>query len=287
MMVPNNEIMLESGTEEVNIIHEIVNKGINSENITILPYKKIESPIKKKIFLCVPTTTDRGVCPELLGFLIAYKKKFDDPNDPLDGQVAIMYRNSQSINNNLLADAFLKETDCTHYFKLDSDIVPYAGLVERVLELDKPILALAVAIYKEEIDGIMTCIYNGKKGAYELIDFVKNPLGICQYAGGGAMCISREVLQALKQPFWDIELNDTDGDMKLASDERFSQMILAAGYNFWYDASKILGQHHDIIIGGEYEGNIDTRQNIIMHFSKTGNNSIKKSKGSKYRKLAS
>lgn len=275
MMVPNSP----EESQTVNEFKEIssVVPNYDSDFKIEIPKGVELPPDKKKIFICVPTTVDRSVCPELLGFLIAYKKKFDDPNDPLNGMIAFSYRNHQNVNNNILASQFLK-TDCTHYLKIDSDIVPYAGLVERALELDKPALAFSVAIYRDGIDGIVTCMYRGEKGNYQLIDFVKEPVGICDFAGGGVMCIRREVLESLNQPFWKIEYNDVDGDISLASDERFSLMVKAAGYNFWYDATNILGQHHDIIIGGMYDGKCDRRQNIVLKFDKTGHNTIKYSK---------
>jgi hypothetical protein len=150
-----------------------------------------------------------------------------------------------------------------------------------MLELDKKAIACTVAIYRDTIDGIMVCMYRGEKGAYEMIDFVKEPVGICDFAGGGVICISREVLVALRQPFWKVEYNETNGDIELASDERFSQMVRKAGFEFWYDATQILGQHHDIIIGGQFDGLCDRRQNLILKFEKTGHGTIKYSKEGK------
>lgn len=256
----------------------------NIETYTVPVQDKIEIPkgvdISKsqpKVFIAIPTTISRGVCPELTGFLLAYRKKFDDPKDPLNGIIGTSFRNDQSANNNLLAAKFL-ETDCTHYLKIDSDIVPYNGLVERMLELNKPAIACAVAIFREHIDGIMVCMYRGKKGNYEEIDFVKEPVGICDFAGGGVICIKREVLKSMNQPFWKLVYSEKDGDVEYPSDESFSKRVKELGFNFWYDASQILGQHHDIIIGGIFDGNCDRKQNIVLDFKKTGEGTIKFSK---------
>jgi hypothetical protein len=249
---------------------------------------------KPKILVAIPT---RGnPCVELFRWCMKMKERSIEPETPWEMTVFAGKAGHQNpTNNKILNAAFEQEWD--YYLKIDDDLVPDDDLIDRLVKMDKDIVGVGVAIWREALNGILIA---ASRTDHQSKKYVRVPLetekqGAADYVGGGCMMVKRHVLEKMKNgvfqwispyiygnkeeifknktnvtelslqriPVWRFEYND-EGFIELGSDELFCRKAKDLGFEIWYDCTHILEQHTDLLVGG-VENNgivaIDIHQN--------------------------
>lgn len=248
--------------------------GVSKLNFSSSQYESTNSfthtwskPKKPKVIIAIPT---RGnVCLELVRWLIETQKKVSLGQTDYEIEIVISKGSPQNPNNNLLAKHCLKNFEFDFYLKIDDDLVPDEDLIPRLLAMNKDIVGVAVAIWRESINGgIFVCCLNRdpKTHLFTPADFVNQRQGKCEYVGGGCFMVKRKVLETMKQPIWKLDLTE-EGDFTKGSDERFCDVARELGFEIWYDATKILGQHTDLILTGTFD---KTNGSMLVDLSQRG-----------------
>lgn len=125
---------------------------------------------------------------------------------------------------------FLEETEYTHLFFVDSDVIPPKDALEKLVAADAPVIAGAYPIKKFNVNEsraeTVFALFNRDEkdgGLYP----VKSGSGISpiQYAGTGCLMIKREVLEILEKPVFKWEY-DADGLMSRGEDLHFCGELL-------------------------------------------------------------
>ena len=136
---------------------------------------------------------------------------------------------------NKLITEFLKETDYTHLFFIDADIVFEAEQFIRVLLFDKPITTAPYPIKSdtpiEKGDASFGWCMNFPLGPYDLKDNEKGFKKVT-YAGTGFMCIERKVFEIIKEHYPEIEYK-TDVRAKLDNELQKKEILGTSEYAFF------------------------------------------------------
>lgn len=189
---------------------------------------------------------------EIVKWLILMQKKSDSKNNPWKVQFMIGKGRPQNVNCNNLASVALKMSKFTHFLKIDDDLLPDEGLINRLLKVNKDIVGAGVAIFKEELSGLAIAVCNKEKGKYRFLPIKEEKIGRCDFVGGGIILVKRKVLETMKQPIWWVEPNSKGGYDK-GSDERFCDIAKELGFEVWYNCETIVSQHSDIVMGGVFD----------------------------------
>lgn len=130
-----------------------------------------------------------------------------------------------SVARNIAVDTFLNKTEFTHLFFIDSDSVPRADIIIRLLQHDKPIVAgwylsragsglpVVMKIMAKNTPKCLSCIIKKPKmfpdyKAYMLQELLTAPkekksgLVKVDAVGAGALLIRRDALEKLEKPYF-------------------------------------------------------------------------------------
>ena len=130
------------------------------------------------------------------------------------------------------------ESDNDYLFFLDSDMVPKADTITRLIEHDKPIVS---ALAFRRVPNFEPCIFKD-----DMTFYYDYPKGLIEVAGTGMACtlIKREVLENMPQP-WFFPTNNGE-------DLSFCKRATDAGYKIFCDTNLICGHVGSFEVTEEY-----------------------------------
>lgn len=145
---------------------------------------------------------------------------------------------------NLLVERFLKETDGTHLFLTELDMVLPVDTIPTLLALDKPI---ASGIYFLRGGEGQACLYVPAPVHPALSKYPHTPVGIFPQdtpfrlgkkggcPGLGCVLIAREVFEKIPYPWFDLKEKNPQTGEGYGSDMYFYTKVREAGYEVWVD----------------------------------------------------
>ena len=140
----------------------------------------------------------------------------------------------------------LKDSDVTHLYFMDFDVVPPNGALQKLLSHNIPIVA---GIYPMNVNGEKA--WSFKDGNNEIYGgwrrWGKMPDGLMKATaiGGSTLLVKREVFEKLKRPWFKIVYKAIDEEGHAydeGEDEYFSRIVREAGYEIMVDP-KIICKH--------------------------------------------
>ena len=147
---------------------------------------------------------------------------------------------------------FLEETESTHLFFIDSDVIPPKDALEKLVNMDAPVAAGAYPIKKfntnEAKAETVYALFNRDEEDGGLRP-VKSGHGInpIEYAGTGCLMIKREVFDILEKPYFKWEY-DEEGLMKRGEDMYFSEKLLERGVPMYANLDVICQHSKEILL---------------------------------------
>jgi hypothetical protein len=145
---------------------------------------------------------------------------------------------------NLLVERFLKETDGTHLFLTEMDMVLPLDTIPKLARLEKPI---ASGLYFLRNGEGQACLYVPAPVTPALSKYPHTPVGIFPQdtpfrlgkkggcCGLGCVLISREVLEAIPYPWFDLKEKNPQTGEGYGSDMYFYTKVREAGFEVWID----------------------------------------------------
>ncbi len=137
----------------------------------------------------------------------------------------------------------LKDPNVTHLYFIDSDVVPPAGALQRLLDYD---LAIAAGIYPLGVDGGVWSFKVGRDW-WPKEKPIPNELIDANVVSGSTLLVEREVFEKLKDPYFKITYRAIDDKGKCydeGEDEYFSRTAREAGFKLVVDSS-IICDHYN------------------------------------------
>ena len=131
------------------------------------------------------------------------------------------------------------ESDCDYLLFLDSDMVPPADMLIKLIQHDKPIVS---ALAFRRVPNYEPCIFKNDMEFY--LDY---PKGLIEVAGVGMACtlIKKEVFQNVPQPWFT--------PTAIGEDLSFCKRATDAGYKIFCDTNLICGHVGSYEVGeGQY-----------------------------------
>lgn len=243
----------------------------------------------------VATPTRGNPCYELTQWFVKMKDKASKPDCPFELKMLIGKAGHQNPTNNALLNAAFMDTEFQwdYYLKIDDDLVPDEDLIERLLKLDKDVVGVGIAIWRESLNGVFIAASNFDGKSYIRVPLETERQGPCYYVGGGCMMVKRHVLESMRDNVWKYESNyiygtenqvlnnlppqvtlkrvpvwcfeyNNNGLVGLGSDELFCKKAREMGFEIWYDCTVVLEQHTDLLVGASRNGgvvSVDIHQN--------------------------
>lgn len=125
------------------------------------------------------------------------------------------------------AAKYFLESDCDYMLFLDSDMVPPADMLIKLIQHDKPIVS---ALAFRRVPNYEPCIFKNDMEFY--LDY---PKGLIEVAGVGMACtlIKREVFEKVPQPWFT--------PTAIGEDLSFCKRATDAGYKIFCDTNLICG----------------------------------------------
>lgn len=154
---------------------------------------------------------------------------------------------------NEIVKEFLK-TDCTHLFWIDSDTVPPADALAKLLRVNQPIVSGLTAIIEHDPER-KNSDSNGFYKKWNAVSsetgtHVQPNTGILPIIGAGASCImvAREVYERLKYPWYRMLWEDDRGkECQVGEDIAFVAHALGQGFKCYVDTSVICAHDKSIL----------------------------------------
>lgn len=128
---------------------------------------------------------------------------------------------------------FLEETDATHIFFVDSDVIPPKDALEKLLAADVDVISGAYPIKKmnqnESRIETVYALFSFKDGDDNLYP-IKSGSGIAEIdrAGAGCLLIRRNVFDEISKPYFKWQY-DAEGLMERGEDMEFCKKVKEAG----------------------------------------------------------
>jgi hypothetical protein len=130
------------------------------------------------------------------------------------------------------------ETDCTHFFILDSDCRPQDGTIKKLTDYNLPIVSAPHPGAKPGPNGIeialMVLDRTEEERVYRSHLPLKGLVGPDVVVGCAGMMIQRQVFEKMKPP-WFTFLYDERGLLKSGEDFQFCEKAHALGIPVWAD----------------------------------------------------
>lgn len=221
-----------------------------SENNT----KPMETPANPskgaKVFIAVPNL---GNIHSLLAKLLI--EWHITPTAGVDQIAVYMPRNIQPHDaaRNHCVKKFL-ETDSTHLFFIDSDVVPPSDALRKLLEHDVPVVTGNYPIMREGEDGRarrVPCMFKIEDvhgtGATKMVSFEDGEgMEEIDFFGGGCLLIRRDVLEKMEAPWFKWQYKE-DGEADFGEDIDFGKKIIQMGIQA-YGRFDVECYHHKAIM---------------------------------------
>lgn len=143
---------------------------------------------------------------------------------------------------------FLQESDCTHLFFIDSDVIPPKDALEKLIKHDMDIVCGAYPIKRGANDAKSETVYALFCKEGEGLLPIKAGYGLVQIdrAGTGCMLIKREVFDRIEMPAFRWEYNE-EGLTERGEDIHFCIKAQAAGVPLMGDLD-VICQHEKSIL---------------------------------------
>ena len=135
------------------------------------------------------------------------------------------------------AAKYFLESDCDYMLFLDSDMVPPADMVIKLINHDKPIVS---ALAFRRVPNFEPCIFKDDKF------YLDYPKGLIEVAGVGMACtlIKKEVFEKVPQPWF--------MPTALGEDLSFCKRATDAGYKIYCDTELICGHVGSYTVSEEH-----------------------------------
>lgn len=192
-----------------------------------------------KVFICIPNL---GNIHSLLAQrLIEWHVT---PTAGVDQIAVFMPRNIQPHDSarNHCVQKFL-ETDCTHLFFIDSDVIPPSDALRKLLEPNVPAISGAYPIMRAKETGgklhrayalfNMAEVEDGKK---EMVPVTGEGIQEIDFCGGGCLLIRRDVFDKIEMPAFKWMYTEK-GDAAYGEDIDFGKKLIDAGIQLYGDLS--------------------------------------------------
>jgi len=133
---------------------------------------------------------------------------------------------------NGLVRTFLENTEFTHLFMMDSDIVPPTKVLDYLLECDAPMATgiVPIMMHGVVIANILMADAEGELGF--VVDWSNHtePWEVAN-AGTGCVLIRRDVLEAVQEP-WFRHVEGIDGTERVGEDIYFGRQASKLGFHY-------------------------------------------------------
>jgi len=143
---------------------------------------------------------------------------------------------------NFCVNHMLNNTDATHLFFLDNDVLPEDDCLEKLVEANKDIVSgLYPSMRQVPRTGETVKVFNafrygqvGEDGDYGLVPIMSGEGAVIPIsrAGGGCLLIKREVLEKVGAPWFKFQYN-ADGTLSHGEDIDFCRKAEQAGYQLF------------------------------------------------------
>lgn len=165
---------------------------------------------------------------------------------------------------NLVARRFLEETDGTHLFLTEMDMILPIDTITKLVALDKPI---ASGLYFLRGGKGQACLYAPSPITPPANKYPHTPITIfpteapfkLAKAGGcaglGCVLIKREVFEAIEEPWFDLKEKNPRTQEGYGSDMYFYTKVREAGFEVWVDPTVRCG-HMDYTVE-EFDGYLE------------------------------
>lgn len=142
---------------------------------------------------------------------------------------------ARELGRNAIAEIQLKDPDVTHFFFLDSDTVPPADAVSRLMSLDQPVAVGVTPI----VVGDQHCWNVGTDSMFWPREkpLPDQPFTV-DHVGGTTLLIRREVMEAVGFPWFHATWQRMGEGVELCAEGEdifFANRIRACGYKIWVD----------------------------------------------------
>ena len=145
-----------------------------------------------------------------------------------------------------------KDPTVTHFYFVDSDVVPPPNTLKKLFDYDLPIVA---GIYPMDVNGTICCSYKDNDapetkgyGGWRLWNCpTKQTLVEATAIGGSTLLVKREVFEKLERPPFKIiykAIDDEGHAYDEGEDEYFSRIAREAGYRIIVDPT-IICKHYN------------------------------------------
>lgn len=158
---------------------------------------------------------------------------------------------------NQIVDFFLKRENLTHLFFVDSDTIPPADAVIRLLSQDKDIVTgLTPMLVNDKEKGVWGTFYNAflpirdAAGNTVRTECPKENTGLVEVerCGGSCIMIKREVFSKLETPYFKFVLKDNGLDHVVSEDVYFCDRAREAGLKIYADTSIVCNHHKEVML---------------------------------------
>jgi len=161
--------------------------------------------------------------------------------------IRTIYSRTSEDGRNDIIDFFLRHKEFSHLFFLDADTAPPDYAIEKLLSLNKPVIAGLTPIYRQSNKKWQwsAVVKDGDKLKKIKIDEKPNKPFKAERVGGTTILIKRCVLEKIKPPY-QVTVRDDLGKVTLSEDFYFTDKIKAAGFDLWVDPSIVCKHFHTV-----------------------------------------
>ncbi len=206
------------------------------------PYSKLPKITKPNVFVAIPMSKYTILHVETAAFCSGLNAN----PDVIWGYVGAM--SPEFSRNALIEHHFHNDPNWTHIFFIDSDVVPPRNALHKMLGLDADVVTGAYPLNMSS--GLFWSVGNEKNNWIPMHeDLPKEPFETAS-CGGGCLLIRREVLTAVKWPwfktkFQEIYKNDGRG-LAQGEDVYFCKRAIEEGFKVIADPSVICKHFNDV-----------------------------------------
>ena len=206
------------------------------------------------VLIAVPTMRDMHV--ELVALLLYWQKKYKafNPSFYFTDRVTP----HDSARNQIVEYFFNAPVKFTHLLMIDSDTIPPYDALPKLLRHDVPVLSAMVSIVgynsKEKKWEFYDNTYQDREtdanGVVTQTNIAIRDTGLQKIFRCGAACllIKREVLEALKPPYFRFDMNEERTKHTRSEDIYFCDQVRDAGFDIYAETDVHCGHFKSIMI---------------------------------------
>ena len=222
----------------------------------------MDSNKKLRLLVGVPTMGDMNAM--LVSHLIKWAKEFDKteisfyftfkvaPVERARNDVARFFMKERKQKDGTPIDTF------THLFFVDSDTVPPADAIKKLLAHDKEMVSGVTPILhydkqRKAWGTLDNCFKSYTRDAENKIiktHAVERDTGLQQIekCGGSCLLIKREVFEKMQKPYFKFLYNEDGTEPTKSEDLYFCERAIEAGFKIYCDTSVICNHYKDVVL---------------------------------------